>query len=113
MKIKTQVLTVDGVGRSGEEKMPKMRKSEEPLLQEQEEELRPLEEDRPEVIQEIIPPEKPTEKRAIFEPSRPAMESGQNLDVFRLIEDPPTQLLVSSRAKKALEMDLSSPKKTT
>jgi DNA repair exonuclease SbcCD ATPase subunit len=113
MKIKTQVMTTDGFDRSVAEKMPKMRKSEEPLLQEQEEELRPLEEDRPEVIQEIRLPEKPTEKRAIFEPSRVAIKSGQDLDVFRLIEDLHTQLLVSSRAKKALEMDLTSHQKTT
>lgn len=68
MKIKTQVMTVDGFDRSVAEKMPKMRKSEEPLLQEQEEELRPLEEDRPEVIQEIMPPAKPTEKGLFSNP---------------------------------------------
>ncbi len=112
MKAKTQVLTVDGFDRSVAEKMPKMRKWEEPLLQEQGEELQPLEEDQPEVIQEIKPQEKPIEKRAIFEPTRVATESGQDLDVLRLIEDLHTQLLVSSRTKKALEMDLTSHQKT-
>jgi DNA repair exonuclease SbcCD ATPase subunit len=112
MKIKTQVMTADGFDRSVAEKMPKMRKLEEPLLKEQEEELQPLEEDYPEVIQEIRPLEKPAEKKAIFEPSRTAMESGKDLDVLRLIEDLHTQLLVSSRAKKALEMDLTSHQKT-
>jgi len=112
MKIKTQAMTADGFDRSVAEKMPKMRKLEEPLLQEQKEEFQPLEADRPEVIQEIRPPEKPAEKKAIFEPSRAAMESGQDLDVLRLIEDLHTQLLVSSRAKKALEMDVTSHQKT-
>lgn len=112
MKIKTQTVIADGFDRSVAEKMPKMRKLEEPVLQEQEEEFQPLEEGRPEIIQETLPPEKPAEKRAIFEPSGLAMESGQNLDVFRLIEDLHTQLLVSSRAKKALESDLTSHQKT-
>jgi len=108
MKIKTQVATTDGFDRSVAEKMPKMRKLEEPLLQEQEAEFQSLEleEERPEVM------EKPVEKKPIFEPFRAATESGQDLDVLKLIEDLHTQLLVSSRAKKALEMDIASQQKT-
>jgi hypothetical protein len=112
MKIKTQVATADGFDRSVAEKMPKMRKTEEPLLKEQVEEFEPFEEDRPEVTQEVKPQEKPLEKKPIFEPSRAATESIQDLDVLRLIEDLHTQLLVSSRAKKALEMDVASQQKT-
>lgn len=112
MRIKPQVMTADGFDRSVAEKMPKMKKMEEPLLQEREEEFQPLEESRPEVIQEVKPPEKPPEKRSLFEPSRAVIEAGQDMDVIRLIEDLHTQLLVSSRTKKALEMDLTSHHKT-
>ncbi len=112
MKIKPQVLTTDGFDRSVAEKMPKMRKWEEPLPETQEMELAPIAEDQPEVIPETIPQEKAHEKRTIFEPPKQTLDSGQDLDVLRLIEDLHTQLLVSSRAKKALEMDLSSYQKT-
>jgi chromosome segregation ATPase len=113
MKAKTQVMTADGFDRSVAEKMPKMKKWEESLLQEQEEASQPVEEVPPEVIQEIKPPEKKGGRSVIFEPSRVTPESGQeDLDVPRLIEDLHTQLLVSSRAKKALEMDLTSYQKT-
>ena len=64
------------------------------------------------MTQEVKPQEKPLEKKPIFEPSRAATESIQDLDVLRLIEDLHTQLLVSSRAKKALEMDVASQQKT-
>jgi chromosome segregation ATPase len=110
--MKPQVITADGFDRSVAEKMPKMKKMEEPLLQEQEEEFQPLEESRPEVIQEIRPLEKPPEKKVIFEPQKTALESGKEMDVLRLIEDLHTQLLVSSRTRKALEMDLTSHQKT-
>jgi len=112
MKIKPQVMTADGFDRSVAEKMPKMRKLEQPLLKEQVEEFEFLEEDRPEVIQEIRPQEKPLEKQVMVEPSRTAVESGQGMDVFRLIEDLHTQLLASGRAKKAFEMDIASQQKT-
>ncbi len=113
MKAKTQVLTADGFDRSVAEKMPRMKKTGELLPQELEEDFHPLEEDHADVHQETGAPEQPTEKRVIFEPPRAATaESGQDLDVLRLIEDLHTQLLVSSRAKKTLEMDLASYRKT-
>ncbi len=112
MRIKPQVMTSDGFDRSVAEKMPKMKKMEEPLLQEEEEEFQPFEESRPEVVQEIKFPERPPEKRPLSEPSKAAMESGQDMDVLRLIEDLHTQLLVSGRTQKALEMDLASHQKT-
>jgi DNA repair exonuclease SbcCD ATPase subunit len=112
MRMKPQSMTADGFDRSVAEKMPKMKKLEEPLLQEQEEEFQPLEESRPEVIQEIRPLEKPPEKKVIFKPQKNAPESGKEMDVLGLIEDLHTQLLLSSRTKKALEMDLTSHQKT-
>lgn len=112
MRIKPQVMTADGFDRSVAEKMPKMKKMEEPLLQEVEEAFQPFEESRPEVVQEINPLERPPEQRLFSEPSKVAMEPKQDMDVFRLIEDLHTQLLVSGRMKKALEMDLASHQKT-
>lgn len=111
MKVKTQVMAADGFDRSVAEKMPKMRKWEEPLREPQEAFLAP-EEDHSETTEEAQPLEKQEEKKAIFEPSRTAMESKKDTDVLRLIEDLHTQLLVSGRAKKALEMDLASQQKT-
>ncbi|MDI7259036.1 MAG: hypothetical protein QME90_03835 [Thermodesulfobacteriota bacterium] len=111
MKAKSQVMTADGFDRSVAEKMPRMKKLEEPLLMDQEEEFQPLEEDHPEVIQEKRSPKIQTEKKVIFEPPKAAAESEQDLGVLRLIEDLHTQLLVSSRAKKALEMDLATDQK--
>lgn len=112
MKAKSQVMTADGFDRSVAEKMPRMKKLEDPLVQEQEQEVQPLEEAYAEVIQEKRAPEIQTEKRVVFEPPRAAAESDQDLGVLRLIEDLHTQLLASSRAKKALEMDLASYQKT-
>ncbi len=112
MPIKPQIMTADGFDRSVAEKMPKMKKMEDPLLQEREEDFQPFVESPPEVIQERRAPEKPLEKNTPFEPSKTAIESGQDTDVLRLIEDLHTQLLVSGRIKKALEMDLTSHQKT-
>ncbi len=112
MRIKTQVMAADGFDRSVAEKMPKMKKMEESLFQEQEEFLA-TEENPPGVIQEIRTSEKPSEKRIPFEPPpKVGTAMGQEMDVLRLIDDLHTQLLVSSRTKKALEMDLASHQKT-
>lgn len=107
MKVKSQVMTADGFDRIVAEKMPKMKKPEEPLLLEQGEETELLKEDQYEAISE-----KQIEKKVVFEAPQLATESEQDLDVGFLIEDLHTQLLASSRAKKALEMDLASHQKT-
>lgn len=112
MRIKTQVMTADGFDRSVAEKMPKMKKMEEPLPQEQEDFPFP-QENPPETMQNISPFEKPAEKRMASEPPPKAGTAlGQEMDVLRLVDDLHTQLLVSSRTKKALEMDLASHQKT-
>ncbi|HSB06521.1 MAG TPA: hypothetical protein VLK23_15155 [Thermodesulfobacteriota bacterium] len=97
----------DGFDRNVAEKMPKIRKEEEPSLSHPEEKTEPL----GEVSQEIKLPEKPAERKAIFAP--PKEEEGEeNLEVLKLIEDLHGQLLVSNRTKRALEIDLASSQKT-
>ncbi len=115
MKMKPQIMTVDGFDRSVAEKMPKMRKMEEPLLQEQEEELTTSREPLREVIEESRPREISEQgigKKTVLESSKTAPEKGQEIDILHLVEDLHTQLLVSSRTQKALEMDLAARQKT-
>lgn len=115
MKMKPQAMTADGFDRSVAEKMPKMKKWEDPLLREQEEGGQPSEEKPHEVVEEIQSSERPekwVEQKAVFDSSKTIRETGQDMDVFRLVEDLHTQLLVSSRTQKALEMDLAAKQKT-
>ena len=98
----------DGFDRNVAEKMPKIRKEEEPLISISEEGgAPPLDE----VHQEMKPQEKPAEKRPIFTPRSREEEGDGNLEVLKLIEDLHAQLLVSNRTKRALEMDLASSQK--
>lgn len=115
MKMKPQAMTADGFDRSVAEKMPKMKKIEEPLFKEQEEVFQPSEQESQEIMEEIHPSERPekwVEKKTLFDSSKTMRETGQDVDVFRLVEDLHTQLLVSSRTQKALEMDLAAKQKT-
>jgi len=112
MKPRSQVITADGFDTNVAEKMPKIRKLEEPLLSPLGEESQPLKEDRAESIPEIRSPEKQTERKVIFESPKKGIEAEQSLDVLKLIEDLHAQLLASAQTKKALEMDLTSYKKT-
>ncbi len=108
-------MTADGFDRSVAEKMPKMKKWEDPLLREQEEVFQPPEEKPHEVVEKVRSSEsseKWVEKKAFFDSSKTMRETGQDVDVFRLVEDLHTQLLVSSRTQKALEMDLTAKQKT-
>jgi len=112
MKPRSQVIMADGFDKNVAEKMPKIRKLEEPLPLNLEIESQPLEDDHHEVIQEMRSAEKQPEKEVIFEPPKRGTETEPNLDVMRLIEDLHGQLLVSGRTKRALEMDITSHQKT-
>lgn len=115
MKIRSQTITSDGFDKNVAEKMPKIKRVDEsyPLDREDlESEPQALKEDRHEVNQQVSSPEKQAERKVIFEPPKRETDSEQSLNVLKLIEDLHTQLLVSSRAKKALEMDLISYQKT-
>jgi len=112
MKVRSQVMTADGFDKNVAEKMPKIRKLEEPLPLPPEEESHPLEEDRHEPILKMKSPEKETERKVIFESPKKGIETEQGLDVLRLIEDLHAQLLASAQTKRAMEVDLSSYQKT-
>ncbi|MEW6374566.1 MAG: hypothetical protein AB1502_02095 [Thermodesulfobacteriota bacterium] len=112
MKTKSEMVTGDGFDKNVAEKMPKVRRLEEPFPSDLKREPEPLEEGRHEMVQEMRPSEKQAERRALFEPPEKKGETEQNLDVLKLIEDLHTQLLVSGRTKRALEMDLASYQKT-
>jgi len=112
MKPRSQAITADGFDTNVAEKMPKIRKLEEPLPSPLEEEFPPVKEDRHEPIPEMKPPERQIEREMIFESPKKRVETEQSLDVLNLIEDLHAQLLASAQTKRALEMDLVSYKKT-
>jgi len=101
---------VDGFEKSVAEKMPKMKKLEEPLPPGPVREAQPLTEERLETIEERRTSQRELEKPAIFGPKK--TEGEQTGDVFGLIEDLHAQLLVSGETRRALEMDLHSHQKT-
>ncbi len=105
-------MTADGFDTNVAEKMPKIRRIEEPLPSPLEENPQLLEEDRHEPIPEMRLREEQTEKKAIFESPKKSIETEKSLDVLKLIEDLHAQLLAAAQTKRALEMDLTSHKKT-
>ena len=112
MKPRSQVITADGFDTNVAEKMPKIRKLEEPLPPPLEVEPQLLEEDHRELVPEMRIQEKQTERKMIFESPKKGIEAEQSLDVLKLIEDLHAQLLASAQTKRALEMDLASYKKS-
>src|SRR4030043_664902 len=112
MKPRSQVITADGFDKNVAEKMPKIRKLEEPLPSRIEAEPQPLKEDHHEPVLEMRSPEKQTEKRVIFESPKKGIETEQSLDILQLIEDLHAQLLAAAQTKRALEMDLTSSQKS-
>ena len=110
MKPRSQVTTADGFDRNVAEKMPRIRKLEEPLSSPLEAEPWPLKEEDREPAPEMRPPEKQVEEAVLFQP--PKAETEQTVDVLRLIEDLHGQLLASAQTKRALEIDLTSHQKT-
>ncbi len=99
MKSKSQLLEADGFDRIIAEKMPKMKKMEEPFYSVKE--GSPVfEEDQGEKILG-----KKIEKSPIFEPPPNAQRSAGTFDLSDLIEDLHHQLLLSQKAQKAMELD--------
>lgn len=113
MKLRGQMAVgggFDGFDKNVAEKMPKIKKEEElslPVMEEETVPIPPLQV----APQEIKPPEKQAERKAIFTPPSQEEEKEDNLEVLKLIEDLHAQLLVSNRTKKALEIDLASSQK--
>lgn len=112
MKPRSQAMPADGFDTNVAEKMPKIRRLGELLPSSLEAEPQPLEEEQPEPIPEMRSSEKPVERKVIFESPKEGTETGQSLDVLKLIEDLHTQLLAAAQTKRALEMDLTSYQKT-
>ena len=110
MKPRSQVITADGFDKNVAEKMPRIRKLEEPLSSPLEAEPWPLKEEDHEPAPEMRPLEKKVEETALYQ--SPKAETEQTVDVLRLIEDLHSQLLASGQTKRALEMDLTSYQKT-
>ena len=109
MKVKGQFITEDGFDKIVAEKMPKIKQQEGPLPVDQKLESQALSE----IHSDIRPLEKEPEETVAAPPLlKKGIETEPSLDVLKLIEDLHTQLLASSRTKKALEMDLSSSQKT-
>jgi len=108
--MKTRSLAADGFDKNVAEKMPKMRKLEEPLPLDMEGVSQLVNEDRDETIQETTFPERQEETTVLFRPQKTEAEPA--VDILRLIEDLHAQLLVSGRTKRALELDLHSYQKT-
>ena len=92
--------------------MPKIGKPEGPLSLPLEEEPQPLRGDHQEPMPEMRSPGIQTERKILFESPRKRVEAEQSLDVLKLIEDLHAQLLSSAQTKRALEMDLTSYRKT-
>jgi DNA repair exonuclease SbcCD ATPase subunit len=112
MKPRSQVITADGFDTNVAEKMPKIRKLEEPLPLPLEAEPQLPKEDHREPLPEMRSPEKPAERKMIFESPRKGIETEQSVDVLKLIEDLHAQLLAAAQTKRSLEMDLTSYQKT-
>lgn len=108
MKTRIQAAMEDGFDKIVAERMPKIRRPEESLPPEDKGEPQRLKEDP----HEAPLSEDQKEKHDLHETSKKELEWGQGLDVLRLVDDLHSQLLTSSRVRKALEMDLVSSQKT-
>lgn len=123
MKSRIQTVTADGFETNVAQKMPKIRKLEEPHTLILEQDPQPQEKrgdpipvqtstDDPTLLPEMSLSEKQPERKMILESSQKGIASESSLDVLTLIEDLHGQLLASAQAKKALETDLASYKKS-
>jgi len=105
MKARSEILEVDGFDKNVAEKMPKMRKLEEPLRTNSEKEIQ-----FPREIKEKIGDEE-IERKNFIDFSKIETPLENDGEITRLIEDLHAQLIVSTQTKRALEMDLKSREK--
>ncbi len=119
MKSRIQPATADGFETNIAQKMPKIKKLEEPhtLILERDPQPQENEGDQTLIDDHTLLPEmslseKQTERKVIFESSQKRIEAEPSLDILKLIEDLHGQLLASAQTKKALEMDLASYKQS-
>jgi len=118
MKPRSQAATEDGFDTNVAQKMPRIRKLEEPqtLTLEREPQQQEKEDDQTFIVDTLIPEtsssEKQPERKVVFESLQKGSETEQSLDVLKLIEDLHAQLLASAQTKRALETDLASYRKS-
>jgi chromosome segregation ATPase len=118
MKPRSQAATEDGFDTNVAQKMPRIRKLEEPQTPhlEQDPQQQEKQGDQTLIDDTLIPEtsssEKPVERKVVFESLQKRMETEQSLDVLKLIEDLHAQLLASAQTKRALEIDLASYRKS-
>ncbi len=108
MKTKIQAAMEDGFDKIVAERMPKIKRFEEYPSSEEGGEPQGLKEVPPEATLS----EEYKEKQDLPETPQKEASLGKGLDILRLVDDLHSQLLSSSRAKKALEMNLVSSQKT-
>ena len=103
----------DGFDKNVAEKMPRIKKEEEPASSLPQESAPRLMEAREELLDEAGLRKEEEERRKILSQGREKEEDKEEaLNVLGLIEDLHTQLLVANRTKRALEIDLASSQKT-
>jgi hypothetical protein len=112
MKGKDQIALGDGFDKNVAEKMPKIKKLEDPAPFEVEDEVPPPAEEIREFHQEARVAEKPAVERKILFRPPPEGAEAEPFDVLKLLEDLHAQVLASGRIKRALETDLASSQKT-
>ncbi len=118
MKPRSQAAPEDGFDTNVAQKMPRIRKLEEPQTSPLEQEPRQEEkEDDPTLVVDTLIPEtssseKQPERKGVFNSLQKGIEPEQSLDVLKLIEDLHAQLLASAQTRRALETDLASYRKS-
>ena len=114
MKLRDPMLISDGFEKSIAEKMPRVKREEgRPFSPVETEPPPPLEtEERPFSPVETRPIEFEPEMKATPPPFKKGEGKDQNVDVLKLIEDLHNQLLVSSQTRRALEIDVTTSRKT-
>jgi chromosome segregation ATPase len=113
MKFRDQRVVNDGFEINVAEKMPRIRKAEDVVLPEPPSPPPPLSEEPLEMnLVEAGSQSKAPEKKILFSTPAETVEEEPTADVLRIIEDLHAQLLVSTQAKRALEVDLVSSRRT-
>lgn len=108
MRMRDQMAMGDGFDKNVAVKMPKIKKEEEPLASDLVEDSEAEARRPPEA--EVSGRER--EEKTVGSPPRSEKEREAGRDVLRLVEDLHRQLLAASQTKRALEIDLSSSRKT-
>jgi chromosome segregation ATPase len=108
MKARDPMAAGDGFDKNVAERMPRIKREEEPAAPPSRAELQPP----GDLPLDMTPPEREPEETLTPPHPEERPEKGQGFDVQRLIEDLHAQLLASSQTRRALELDLASSRRT-